>query len=270
MDCQYRKLHYRLSEAPHRYGDGVHVLAEPYAMSLLARLCSPETRQPEINTLITLIYQHLVGVVVSQEFPRRRVRIDSRMKAHNPEGVYEGEVIDTETTAVTAAIARAGLLPSQVCFDTLNHLVSPTRVRQDHIFMNRKTDRRGRVVGVTLSGSKIGGPVKDAIVLVPDPMGATASSMLATAELFLDKSEGRPRKVVALHCIVTPEYLRRMRAERPEVVVYAIRLDRGLSPAEVLETVLGTDWARERGLNDQHYIVPGGGGFGEILNNASR
>ncbi|MBI3268412.1 MAG: uracil phosphoribosyltransferase [Planctomycetes bacterium] len=270
MDRTYRTLRYRLSEAQHRYGEGFHLLAEPYSLSLLARLCSPDTRQPEVNTLITLLYQHLVGVVASQELPRARVRIDSRMKAQHPEGTYVGEAIDPETPAITASIARAGMLPSQVCFDTLNHLLSPARVRQDHIFMNRKLDRRGRVIGVDLVGSKIGGPVDDAIVLIPDPMGATASSMSATVELYRNRCEGTPRKLVALHCIVTPEYLRRMRSDHPELVVYAIRLDRGLSPPDVLATVPGTAWDRERGLNDHQYIVPGGGGFGELLNNALR
>ena len=27
-------------------------------------------------------------------------------------------------------------------------------------------------------------------------------------------------------------------------------------------------WEKERGLDDKQYIVPGGGGFGEIMNNA--
>jgi hypothetical protein len=52
------------------------------------------------------------------------------------------------------------------------------------------------------------------------------------------------------------------------VIVYALRLDRGLSPAEVLETVPGERWSEEKGLTDHHYIVPGGGGLGEIMNNS--
>ena len=52
------------------------------------------------------------------------------------------------------------------------------------------------------------------------------------------------------------------------MVVYALRLDRGLSPPEVFGTVPGTLWEKERGLDDRQYIVPGGGGFGEIMNNA--
>jgi uracil phosphoribosyltransferase len=36
----------------------------------------------------------------------------------------------------------------------------------------------------------------------------------------------------------------------------------------VLSTVPGTFWDEERGLDERHYIVPGAGGVGEILNNA--
>jgi len=36
----------------------------------------------------------------------------------------------------------------------------------------------------------------------------------------------------------------------------------------VLATVPGERWGEENGLNDLQYIVPGGGGFGEIMNNA--
>ena len=79
---------------------------------------------------------------------------------------------------------------------------------------------------------------------------------------------GTPRKIIALHLVVTPEYLRRMRKDHPDMVIYAVRLDRGLSPPDVLATVPGTRWDEERGLDDHQYIVPGGGGFGEIMNNA--
>jgi uracil phosphoribosyltransferase len=71
-----------------------------------------------------------------------------------------------------------------------------------------------------------------------------------------------------VHLIITPEYLRHVRARHPDVIVYALRLDRGLSPADVLATVPGERWADERGLTDHHYIVPGGGGLGEIINNS--
>ena len=74
--------------------------------------------------------------------------------------------------------------------------------------------------------------------------------------------------IINIHLIVTPEYLRAMRDAHPEVIIYAIRLDRGMSDPDIARTVPGTHWDRERGLNEHQYIVPGGGGFGEILNNS--
>jgi uracil phosphoribosyltransferase len=71
-----------------------------------------------------------------------------------------------------------------------------------------------------------------------------------------------------MHLVVTPEYLKKMREEHPDAVVYALRLDRGLSPLDVFDTIPGTFWDKERGLDEHQYIVPGGGGFGEIMNNA--
>ena len=56
--------------------------------------------------------------------------------------------------------------------------------------------------------------------------------------------------------------------KHPDTIVYALRVDRGLSPPDVLATVPGTRWDEERGLDDHQYIVPGAGGIGEILNNA--
>ena len=77
-----------------------------------------------------------------------------------------------------------------------------------------------------------------------------------------------PAKVVAIHLIVTPEYLRRMTKDHPDARIYALRLDRGLSPPEVFDTIPGQLWDKERGLDDRQYIVPGGGGMGEVMNNA--
>ncbi|MFN7262500.1 MAG: hypothetical protein ACK5UJ_01675 [Pseudobdellovibrionaceae bacterium] len=54
----------------------------------------------------------------------------------------------------------------------------------------------------------------------------------------------------------------------PDVLIFALRLDRGLSPEAVLSTAPGKYWEQEKGLNEKGYIVPGGGGFGEIMNNS--
>jgi uracil phosphoribosyltransferase len=71
-----------------------------------------------------------------------------------------------------------------------------------------------------------------------------------------------------MHLIITPEYVRKIEKEFPELIVYSIRFDRGLSSRRALESAIGTYPEEERGLNDKHYIVPGGGGFGELMFNS--
>lgn len=267
-DAQFASIAYRPCEIEHRYGQQVHILKDPLALSLLARLCAKETIQPEISRLVVELYRVLVHEVVATEFPRAQASIPTRMVDLTEHGVFVGEVICQKTPAVVVALARAGLLPSQVTYDFLNQVLDPKLVRQDHLALGRTLDGEGRVTGAGLYASKIGGPIDQALMLIPDPMGATGSTVSRVLKHYRKEVQGTPARVVAVHLIVTPEYLRHVCSNHPEVQVYALRLDRGLSPPEILHTVPGTRWAEERGLTDHHYIVPGAGGLGEILNNS--
>lgn len=267
-DSLYEKVPFRLSEMEHRYGPKVHLVGNPYLLSQLATLCSKETYQPQVNQLVAALYSDLVKMVVNAEFPRKQASIPTRMIDSTPLGLFQGEVIEPEVRAISVNIARAGTLPSQVTYDLLNALLRPALVRQDHIIMSRMLDGAEQVVGSNIGGAKIGGDVDDAYVLFPDPMGATGSSLSTAISMYKHKVPGKMRKVLCLHLIVTPEYLRKMTNDHPDVAVYALRLDRGLSPPEVFGTIPGTFWEKERGLDERQYIVPGAGGMGEVMNNA--
>ncbi|MBS2022039.1 MAG: uracil phosphoribosyltransferase [Deltaproteobacteria bacterium] len=266
-DHVYDQVPFRTSEITHKYGHNVHVLADPLALTQLARLCAKGTYQPEINRLVSELYGILVRAIINAEFPRHPVAQPTRMIDATPHGVFHGEVIDPQLRAVTVNIARAGTLPSQITYDLLNSVLDPRLVRQDHFVMARETNEAGKVIGSKISGSKIGGDVDDSILLFPDPMGATGGSIVMALDTY-KAVPGKPRKVICAHLIVTPEYLKRVTTAHPNAVIYALRLDRGLSPEEVFDTVPGTHWDKERGLDDKQYIVPGGGGFGELMNNA--
>lgn len=268
LESAYEHLPYSSSELEHRYGEAVHILSEPCLMTQLARLCEGVTTQPEVNALIEFCYRGLLERIINLEFPRRLITHDTRMIEHTDRGRFHGEVLDPETAVVTVDIARAGMFPSHICFQMLNELLDPSRVRQDHLVMNRIVDDSGQVTGAGIYGSKVGGDVADRIVIFPDPMAATGSSMVRALEHYREHVAGTPRKIILAHLIVTPEYIRALRTADPDAVIYAIRLDRGLSEPRVLATVPGTHWDEECGLSDRQYIVPGGGGFGEILNNA--
>ena len=268
VDVQYQNLPRPKGELVHSYGDKVHILSQPYPMSLLARLCSEPCVQPEVNTLINQLFRWLFGEVSSRELATHHTKTPTRMQALHPEGIVEGEQIDPSQKAVVVDIARAGILPSGVFYDALNVLLDPAQVRQDHVFMNRVTGEDGQVVGVDLSGSKIGGPIDDAVVFIPDPMAATGSSTAEVLRLYQDEVEGTAKRMIVVHLIVTPEYIKKITSLFPEASLYAVRLDRGMSSSDVLAQQPGAEWDSEVGLNQQQYIVPGGGGFGEVMNNA--
>jgi len=268
IDRQYEGFTYRPPELPHRYGPNVHLLADPLALTLLARACQPEVGQPEMGRLVTELYRLLAHTVVAHELPRRQVAVPTRMLASNPRGVWTGPLVDVDAKAVVVALARAGLVPSQVVYEFLHHVLAPVGVRQDHLMLARSTDAAGQVTGAAIGGAKIGGAIDGRFLVIPDPMGATGSTISTVLRHYDTEVVGDAARIIALHLIVTPEYLRHLHEHHPSVVVYAFRLDRGLSSPEVLASVPGTHWAEERGLDDHHYIVPGGGGIGEVLNNA--
>lgn len=275
MDKQYLRHKYQLSEMEHGYGKNVHILSDPVLFSYLATLCEPETKQPTINALMRILYESLVQAVVNHEFPRKPQRVITRMAAKHPsEGTFTAELVDREQATVCVNLARAGTYPSHLCYEALNYLLNPDQVRQDHILMSRLTNEQAQVTGTAVGGCKIGGPVENAMVLFPDPMGATGSTLIQALDLYKSGAgvggvrSGKAKKYIALHLIVTPEYLKNVQMRHSDLVVYALRLDRGLSPLDVLSTRLGEKWDQERGLNGEQYIVPGGGGFGEVLNNA--
>ena len=267
-DVAYAHLPSRELELTHKYGDNVHILADPFLLTHLAFLCAEGTQQPAINQVVRDLYQYLIKAVMNGELPRVVRSVPTRMAALSPFGTWTGEIIDPDTRAVTVNIMRAGTLPSQVCYDFLNKTLTPRLVRQDHVVMSRQTDAAGKVIGSAFGDSKIGGDVDSAYVLFPDPMGATGGSLCQAIRHYKEKVSGTAKRYIAVNLIVTPEYIKRMTTEHKDVVIYALRLDRGASPDDVKQTVPGTHWDRESGLTDKQYIVPGGGGFGEIMNNA--
>ena len=267
-DIAHHRLPFRLSEVEHRYGDNVHVLSDPFLATRLAKLCEAATVQPAVNSIVRGLYRDLVRTMVANEFPRKALEITTRMAEYTDRAKLIIDGIDPATKVVCVDIARAGMLPSQVCFDVLSNLVTPAGVRQDHIIMARTTDDVGRVTGAAIHGSKIGGPIDGRIVLFPDPMGATGTSLCNVVQAYQREVGGRPLKWIALNLIITPEYVRKLREVVPDMVIYALRLDRGLSAPDVLSCVPGERWDEEIGLNEVQYIVPGAGGLGEVINNA--
>lgn len=267
-DSQFESQEFTLSEKKHFYGPQVHLLEDPFLQSELAKLSSVKTMQPDISRLVKKLYVELVRLAVRKWVPTAPAETETRMSSFHPkEATYTCPVLSRNEKVTTVSLARAGIAPSEICYEECNELLEPSLVRQDHILASRVLDQNGKVTGTSFASSKIGGCIKDQLVFFPDPMGATGGTIEETIKFYRSISEGEPKKWIALHLIITPEYLKKVIPLSPNMEVLAIRLDRGLSSDKVLSQPLGKQWDQEKGLNDNQYIVPGAGGLGEILNN---
>lgn len=255
-------------EITHFYGSQVHILNNVYLNGLLAKLCSPETLQPEINHLVEMLYSHLLTNVMNEQFPNENVTVPTRMAQYHPDKLLMTKRLKRNQKVISVNLARAGTYPSHICFNALHYAMDPHQLRQDHVFASRAVNLAEKVTGTDIGGTKIGGDKQDAIVLFPDPMGATGNTLIQAMNIYKQLVPGTAHKMIALHLIVTPEYLKNVLTHHPDIVVYALRLDRGLSTEAALNSPPGKLWDQEKGLNDKDYIVPGGGGFGEIMNNS--
>lgn len=255
-------------ELKHHYGAQVHIIDNPFLNGLLAKLCSPQCEQPEINRIVEVLYTHLISMTVNNEFDIETFTQTTRMTEHHPDQALCGHRIANDQKAVSINLARAGTYPSHICYNFLHFCLPAQNIRQDHIFAARVTNNSEKVTGAEFGGMKIGGDVAKAHVILPDPMGATGNTMVTAIDHYKSHIAGPAKKYIALNLIITPEYLKNLLKAHPDVVIYALRLDRGLSPQAVLDSTPGQFWDQERGLNEKQYIVPGGGGFGEIMNNS--
>lgn len=247
----------------HHYGENFHLIDDLFLQTMLTEICLAKTTQPQINRLIKFLYTGLIIHTANTLFPKQLSTFKTRMNADLSVQHFKETI-----KAVTVNLARAGTYPSHICYDFLHTILKPENVRQDHIFAARKTNSAEEVTGTTLNSYKIGGEIEDRFVLFPDPMGATGGTILTAIDYYEKNIPGKPANYVALHLIVTPEYLKKVLTQRPDIKIFALRVDRGLSPKEVLQAEPGLFWNQEKGLNEKQYIVPGAGGLGELLNNS--
>jgi uracil phosphoribosyltransferase len=267
-DLSYSNLTYTLSEIKHKYGKNIHLLNSPYLLTLLDKICSDAIVQPLFTEYVRKAYSMLFTQAGSSFMKTEVVTSATRMAEYHKEGVYKGDVFSHTTKAVVVDLARAGMIPSQLIYNELNFLFDYKNIRQDHFYAARKTNEFGTVTGVDISGSKIGGDIENAYVIFPDPMGATGGTISEAISFYKNQVPGKCIKFITLHLIITPEYIKRIQNDHPEVEVYTIRLDRGLSSQKALKALPGEHPDEEKGLNNNQYIIPGAGGIGELLNNS--
>lgn len=225
-----------------------NILNTSYHLSLLAELGKPETVQPRVSQIIEALFGSMFGIVADQELEKQSIRVKTRIAGKDKRGIWEGKVFKKNQKVVVADVIRAGIQPAHQFYLKLTEVLNPKFVRQDHI-MSQRIETTSGVAGSKLSGSKIGGSISNAIVFIPDPMGATGGSLEEIIHFYL-KNYGKPKKFVVVNLVVTPQCLKQTQKIKAPLSLYAARLDKGLTKDD--------------------FIYPGLGGVGEIINNTKK
>lgn len=224
------------------------ILNTTYNLTLLAKLGLPETEQPEISRLIEELYHNMFGVIADQELEQEEKSFKTRIYKKDKRGIFKGVIFKKNQKVVVADVIRAGIQPSHQFYIKLTGILNPKYVRQDHI-MSQRIETKTGVSGTTLMGSKIGGSINNAIVFIPDPMGATGGSIDEIINHYQNKY-GKPKRFVVINLVITPKYLKKLEKIKAPISLYAGRLDKGLTKDD--------------------FIYPGLGGVGEIVNNTKK
>ncbi len=220
----------------------------PYNLSLLAELGQASTFQPRISQIITALYDNMFSLIADQELEQASANIKTRIATKDHRGIWKGKIFKKNQKVIVVDVIRAGIQSSHQFYLKFTEILNPKSVRQDHI-MSQRIETASGVEGSKLSGSKIGGSIKGAIVFIPDPMGATGGSIEEIVN-FYQKKYGKPKKFVVVNLVVTPQYLKRLQKIKTPLSVYTARMDKGLTKDD--------------------FIYPGLGGVGEIINNTRK
>ncbi len=199
------------------------VLEHPLITHKLTQLRRKETGTKDFRHLSNEI-SGLMAYEISGDLPVKKVIVET------PVGTCATHEIVKDIVLIP--ILRAGL----GMVDGITNLIPTAKVGHIGLYRNEKT------LAPVAYYSKVPKNLKEAIVMVLDPMLATGGS--ASAAVSCLKEEGAT--AIKLVCIVgAPEGIRKIESRHPDVDIYLAALDEG--------------------LNDKGYIVPGLGDAGDRL-----
>ena len=203
--------------------EGLTIVDHPLIQAKLTRLRDKSTDRLQFRQILEELTALMV-YEITRDFPTRPVQVETPLE--------RTQGVELARPVVLVPILRAGI----VMTDGVLNLI-PT-ARMGHIGLYRDPNTLQPVQYYL----KLPGNVKEALVIVVDPMLATGGSAAEAVQLV--KQHGA-EDVRFLCLVAAPEGVRAFRATHPEVPVYAAALDRE--------------------LNEHGYILPGRGDAGDRL-----
>ena len=201
----------------------LHIVEHPLIEHKLTLIRRKDTGTKDFRENLNEI-AGLMAYEITRDVPVREVQIETPMERC---AAYE-----LSRSIVLIPILRAGLGMA----DGIRNLIPTVKVGHVGMYRNHKTLEPENYY------AKFPVNLKDAVVLILDPMLATGGSASSAIDI-LKKEEA---SIIKLVCVVgAPEGVRRIEKDHPDVEIYLASLDRG--------------------LNEKGYIVPGLGDAGDRI-----
>ena len=100
-DTTYQTNKYQGSFIEHKYDSKVNILDNPFAQSLLAKLCQKQTVLPEVNNIVKSLYQVLMMEVFNTSLGKSEYDITTRMSEFSDKGSFKAKLIDQKSKVIS-------------------------------------------------------------------------------------------------------------------------------------------------------------------------
>lgn len=244
-------------------GDRFILFDDPYLLYWAGQLSDRRSGQRRVNKALRRIYPELWKQAF--RFLLEQDGVETNVTTPMADYVPEEDATCTflsppkHQELVVVDVLSAGFVPAEVIRRRALEVYDEHRVHIDHIGAERVTDGVGRVVGTDISTFKSACVLQNATLIVPDPVGATGTSLVMTIKRYyeLERELGqRFTRCLILHLVVVHQALKAIAAlDDPRIHVFAARMDKGLTIADP-----------ERGIPGGYVFGPGVGGVGERSN----
>jgi uracil phosphoribosyltransferase len=208
----------------------------------MSRWRDKDTKASDFRRLTRGLYFKLIQEVASRELPIKQASVITPMSTYVDDAVATSTIIDPSSQVVILNLLRGGDIPSNVCSEVLDQYLDHHRI--DFLGISRVSDSEGRVRGAEVSYKKLG-DLEGQILLIPDCMGATGSTIAQALKQYVDDGHGMPKKILCLNLIITSLFAEKLNSLGLPLHIYTYSVDRRLT--------------------DKSYIVPGAGDVGERL-----
>ncbi|KYK26370.1 hypothetical protein AYK26_05250 [Euryarchaeota archaeon SM23-78] len=217
----------------------VNILENPILQNILSTLRDKNTNSNDFRQNLRHAGYLMTYEIIGKECTPEKTNVKTFFKKTSGVKVKES-ILQIMTLRAGEPLAEGGAL-----------LLDEIRSRRSIGVVDAKRVEEAQSSGlemdfkIDLGSFKVPDFKKEDIIIVYDPMLATASTLIRILRMIKEKGEF---KKLIVCCVIASEYgIERLNTEMPDVIIYA----------------LGVDSDNKKGLNKKGYIVPGLGDAGD-------